>query len=90
MSNSDAEAIRPASRYRALTPSDSAQVTQVNGRGPSMLYIGTVGDGTLTLIGDDGVSCAWVGLTAGSTIEGGCQKIMATGTGVSDIVGYYN
>lgn len=72
-------------KQKTVTPSD---VTEFD---PPLrkIRVGTAGDGTLTLVDVSDVSAQYVNVVAGEWFDGlQIKKIMNTGTGVSNIIGW--
>lgn len=70
----------PALGGEAVTPSDSAELTQV-GRA---LYVGAAGNVAVTT--QDGSALTFVGVPAGSTLPVRAKKVLATGTTATSIL----
>lgn len=77
------EWLGPASKWAAVTPSDSVNLT-VDCRS---VYIG--GDGDISLVGTDGVAVTFVGVVAGQILPCGARRINVTGTTATNIVALY-
>lgn len=75
--------VSTALRWKAITPSDTAPIEPR----PVAVFVG--GGGTVTAIGDDGVSGAFVAV-AGQVLQIQPNKVMATGTDATDLVALYN
>jgi hypothetical protein len=69
-----------ATRARAVTPNDSADLPRPN----STLYIG--GDGNVKVTTEEGDAVTFVGVVAGSTLPVVCKRVWSTGTTATNIV----
>ncbi len=75
--------VAPGGAYRhaaAVTPSDTVALTDVS----RALFVG--GAGTLTAIMQDGSTCLFIGVTAGSILPIQASQVNATGTTCANIV----
>lgn len=70
----------------AVTPNDSTALPGGTCKG---LYIGAAGSGNLSVIGEDGNTVAFVGVTAATVLPIACTHVRSTGTDVTDIVALY-
>lgn len=66
----------------AVTPSNSADIG--SGFVSDALYVGTAGDGTLSVVMEDGKTVTWVGIAVGYH-QLAVKRVNSTGTGVSNI-----
>ena len=70
----------PASNFRAVTPSDSANFG-FTARG---LYVGTTGN--VAVVGTDNVAVTFTAVPAGVTLAVNCIRVNSTNTTASNIV----
>ncbi len=80
---------RPGEAGRAVTPSDSADLTHPLKRLATRgIYIGTTGDLKIIHFRDD-TAVTYVGVLAGTLFPFRVKKVLATGTTASNIVAVY-
>lgn len=73
----------PATRFAAVTPSDSADLGEL----PKALYVGV--GGALVLRGADGVVVTFTQVVGGTVLPVRARRVQATGTTASAIVALY-
>jgi hypothetical protein len=74
-----------ARQLRAVTPSDSEDLPMAPCRA---LWVGTVGDGTVTVIAEDDTTAVEL-ISAGGLLPVRAKRVLSTGTGASNIVAMY-
>ena len=86
----------PSFQYKAITPSDTANLAYTNSAGVSeekrckAIYIGSIAGGaTLTVKDDAGNNVLFSGVVAGSVYPISTSRIMNTGTASSSIVALF-
>lgn len=78
----------PFSRAIAITPNDSGNITDSNGKEVQVrrLYVGTAGNITI-LASEDTIPTNYANVPNAFYITGFIKKVMETGTDATDIVG---
>jgi len=80
-------ATRPAELSVAVTPSDSTDMTLLNGNFPRAFYVGVTGN--VVLVNTDYSTATYTAVPAGALIPARFRRINSTSTTASSIVALY-
>lgn len=78
---------RPGASTVAVTPSNSADIAQLNNEYPRALWVGGAGD--VAVVTPDGVASTIVGVTAGTLLPIQVRRVNSTNTTATSMVAIY-